>query len=137
MHEFTDRTGQQAAALLAGIGGDLLHPFHAEAGNFLHNRVAADAAESTVIAAGNEAFPAAILVQPQNRAVMHRDLPPLRRIGNADQTQRTVPERKRDNGAGTIEHRANHKSPQRTLNATALHQEIRRRGLAHAMGPWC
>ena len=79
-----DCAGEQALAFLAGMGGDVLHPFQAEVGDD-----GADAAEFAIVAAGDEAGGGGIGRERQDGAVMCLDRPPGVAIGES--TRRSVP----------------------------------------------
>ena len=119
---FADCAGQQSLALLAGMSGDVLHPFRAEVGD--HR---ADAAEFSIIATGDEARGGGVGRQREDGAIMCLDRAPGVAIGNVDEAKRAVAEGEGKCGPGAVEARGHNEGIEFVLGAAGTRAGIWRR----------
>jgi hypothetical protein len=133
MHQLADRAGQHR--LVAGMAGDVLDPFVAEAVDRLHRSAGADAAERAVVAARQEAAGHAVGSERQRGTVMHRDAAPRRSGRSLRMAQRAVAQREGRDTAGAVELRRHDEGAQVLRLAPCRQEKLRLGRLAHLNPP--
>ena len=136
VHHLADSAGEQITfAFRIGEAGDLLHPFHAEAGDVGDRAVRGDSTEPAVVASGDEAGGTGICGQDKHGAVMCGHRMPGGGIRQPRDLHRAVAQSEGDRGIVAGEPHGNHEGAEVAGDAAVFQQELGGHGLAHA-GPF-